>query len=167
MHTLICVTFSLPSGVRDWLRLLLVALPGLFCLPLWISRLISYNWKLNVSWLHQSVYLSCTTFICEWVACRPRSILRLFQERSSSLKHSILFSAPVVNETSDIQTIIDWLKSLPFKDTFVPKLIAHLYLKWQLLLISRTRQGLLLLFISILLILSYAAASVSDVLVLI
>ena len=34
MHTLICVTFSLPPGVRSWLQLLLVALPGLFCLPL-------------------------------------------------------------------------------------------------------------------------------------
>ena len=33
MHTLICVTFSLPPGVGGWLRLLLVALPGLFCLP--------------------------------------------------------------------------------------------------------------------------------------
>ena len=33
MHTLICVTFSLPPGVRGWLRLLIVALPGLFCLP--------------------------------------------------------------------------------------------------------------------------------------
>ena len=33
MHTLICVTFSLPPGVGVWLRLLLVALPGLFCLP--------------------------------------------------------------------------------------------------------------------------------------
>ena len=33
MHTLICVTFSLPPGVRGWLRLLLVTLPGLFCLP--------------------------------------------------------------------------------------------------------------------------------------
>ena len=27
------VTFSLPPGVRGWLRLLLVAVPGLFCLP--------------------------------------------------------------------------------------------------------------------------------------
>ena len=27
------VTVSLPTGVRGWLRLLLVALPGLFCLP--------------------------------------------------------------------------------------------------------------------------------------
>ena len=33
MHTLICVTFSLPPDVGGWLRLLLVALPGLFCLP--------------------------------------------------------------------------------------------------------------------------------------
>ena len=37
MHTLICVTFSLPPGVRGWLRLLLVALFGLFCLPFYTS----------------------------------------------------------------------------------------------------------------------------------
>ena len=30
IHTLICVTFSLPPGAGGWLRLLLVALPGLF-----------------------------------------------------------------------------------------------------------------------------------------
>ena len=35
MHTLICVTFSLPPGGRGWLRLLLVTPPGLFCLPLY------------------------------------------------------------------------------------------------------------------------------------
>ena len=34
---LICVTFSLPPSVGGWLRLLLAALPGLFCLPFWIS----------------------------------------------------------------------------------------------------------------------------------
>ena len=33
MHTLICVTVSLPAGISGWLRLLLVALPVLFCLP--------------------------------------------------------------------------------------------------------------------------------------
>ena len=33
MHTLICITFSLPPGVGGWLRLLLVALPVLFYLP--------------------------------------------------------------------------------------------------------------------------------------
>ena len=33
MHTLICVTFSLPPGVKGWLRPLLAALPGLFYLP--------------------------------------------------------------------------------------------------------------------------------------
>ena len=32
MHTLNSVTFSLPPGVLGWLRLLLVALSGLFCL---------------------------------------------------------------------------------------------------------------------------------------
>ena len=38
MHTLICITFSLPPGVGGWLRLLLVALPGLFCLPFYNQR---------------------------------------------------------------------------------------------------------------------------------
>ena len=33
MHTLTCVTFSLPPSVKGWLRLLRVALLGLFCLP--------------------------------------------------------------------------------------------------------------------------------------
>ena len=33
MHALVCVTFSLPPCIRGWLRLLLVAFPGLFCLP--------------------------------------------------------------------------------------------------------------------------------------
>ena len=28
-----CVNFSVPPGISDWLRLLLVALPGRFCLP--------------------------------------------------------------------------------------------------------------------------------------
>ena len=32
MQRLICVTFCLPPGVGSWLWLLLVALPGLFCL---------------------------------------------------------------------------------------------------------------------------------------
>ena len=40
MHTLICVTFSLPPGVGGWLRLLLVALAGLFCLPFFILMLM-------------------------------------------------------------------------------------------------------------------------------
>ena len=30
-HKLICVAFSFSPGVGSWLRLLLVALPGLFC----------------------------------------------------------------------------------------------------------------------------------------
>ena len=33
MHMLICVTFSLLLMSGGWLQLLLVALPGLFCLP--------------------------------------------------------------------------------------------------------------------------------------
>ena len=38
MHTLICLTFSLPPGVRAWLRRLLVALSGVFCLPCYMGR---------------------------------------------------------------------------------------------------------------------------------
>ena len=34
IHRLICVPFSPPPGVGGWLRLLLVALPGRFFLPL-------------------------------------------------------------------------------------------------------------------------------------
>ena len=45
MHTLICVTFSLPPGVRSWLRLLLVALPGLFCLPYCIQDKMQVSQK--------------------------------------------------------------------------------------------------------------------------
>ena len=37
MHTLICVTFSLPPGVWGWLRFMLVALAGLFCLPFYTT----------------------------------------------------------------------------------------------------------------------------------
>ena len=35
-----CVTFSLPPGVSGWLRLLLVALPGLFYLPFVLLLLV-------------------------------------------------------------------------------------------------------------------------------
>ena len=44
-HVNLC-HFSLPPGVRGWLRLLLVALPGLFCLPLfcaYISKFSTYG----------------------------------------------------------------------------------------------------------------------------
>ena len=40
-----CVTFSLPPGVGGWLRLLLVALPGLFCLPFFHRSVIVDNMK--------------------------------------------------------------------------------------------------------------------------
>ena len=43
MHTLICVTVSLPPGVGGWLWLLLVALPGLFCLPFCTCNDIVYG----------------------------------------------------------------------------------------------------------------------------
>ena len=52
MHTSVCVTFSLPPGVRGWLRLLLVALPGLFCLPFSSNkfRLLNTNSFLGVGY---------------------------------------------------------------------------------------------------------------------
>ena len=34
LRVLVCF-FSLPLGVRDWLRLVIIALPGLFFLPVW------------------------------------------------------------------------------------------------------------------------------------
>ena len=43
LHTLICVTFSFPPGVGGWLRLLLVALPGLYCLPFCVKYCILHN----------------------------------------------------------------------------------------------------------------------------
>ena len=49
MYTLICVTFSLPPGVRGWLRLLLVALPELFCLPFFQRLLRNFIAKTFVS----------------------------------------------------------------------------------------------------------------------
>ena len=47
VHTLFCVIFSLPPGVGGWLRLLLVALPGRFCLPFCINN----NKYLNCSFV--------------------------------------------------------------------------------------------------------------------
>ena len=49
--TVICVTFSLPPGVRGWLRLLLVALPGLFGLSFFIAPELSYfyyEWMMKI-----------------------------------------------------------------------------------------------------------------------
>ena len=43
MHTLICVTFSRPPGVGGWLRLLLVALPGLFYLYFLCEKYILFT----------------------------------------------------------------------------------------------------------------------------
>ena len=48
MHMLICVTLSLPPGVKGWLRLLLVALPGLFCLPFCKQDLKYTNFNSNL-----------------------------------------------------------------------------------------------------------------------
>ena len=38
-HVNLC-HFFLPPAVEDWLRLLLMALPGLFCLPFCSDRLL-------------------------------------------------------------------------------------------------------------------------------
>ena len=42
MHPLICITFSLSPGVGGWLRLLLVALPGLL-------EVLEDNYPVNLS----------------------------------------------------------------------------------------------------------------------
>ena len=41
MHTLICFILSLPPGNSGWLRLLFVAVPGLFCLPFCNDSILS------------------------------------------------------------------------------------------------------------------------------
>ena len=47
MRTLICVTFSLPPGVRGWLRPLLVALSGFSVYS--FVYLFGYQWEIFVS----------------------------------------------------------------------------------------------------------------------
>ena len=57
MHTFICVSFSLPPGVRDWLRLVLGALPWLFCLPFWGQNMGSdciISWSLIIFLLNNA-----------------------------------------------------------------------------------------------------------------
>ena len=55
---LICVTFSLPSGVGGWLRLLLVALPGLFCLHFFMWRSV-VTIALTTHQIHTYLIISC------------------------------------------------------------------------------------------------------------
>ena len=59
MHTLICVTFSLPAGVGGWMRLLLVALPGLFCLSFLLSAFV---WEKRKT---MCVFFSETIVVCD------------------------------------------------------------------------------------------------------
>ena len=87
MHTLICVTFSFPPSVRCWLRLLLVALPGLVCLLFFLCHWLTscviglcryYVWPRNLIrwqkpvafvvsvtvWKHQAVHCILPVAIC-------------------------------------------------------------------------------------------------------
>ena len=48
MHTLICVTFSLPPGVGSWLQFLLVALPGLYLLAYNRFAICTQKIKINL-----------------------------------------------------------------------------------------------------------------------
>ena len=47
-HVNLC-HFSHPPGVRGWLRLLLVALPGLLCLPFYLAHFVSDHYKVRIS----------------------------------------------------------------------------------------------------------------------
>ena len=88
MHTLISVTFLLPVGVRGWLRLLLVALPGLFCLPFcetWggdknrdqhqghetkiRDRILSAGYWYQTSLLYKLDYYGIRGHTRRWIAC--------------------------------------------------------------------------------------------------
>ena len=65
---IICVTFSLPPGVRGWLRLLLVALPGLFCLPFWSDDLTLPD----TEWPYYAFHLN-------WTNIKSRILWHFFQ----------------------------------------------------------------------------------------
>ena len=56
----LCHCFFFPPGIRDWLRLLLVALPGLFCLPfLYTKQVIFLYTKI---WVGFKIVKSSTIF---------------------------------------------------------------------------------------------------------
>ena len=59
MHTLICVTFSLFPGVGGWLRLLRVALLGLFCLT-FMHRLCTVCNSGCVICTHYCMFICCS-----------------------------------------------------------------------------------------------------------
>ena len=44
---------TLPTGNCIWLRLLLVALPGLFCLPFWICVILSFSRKNTCNYIFE------------------------------------------------------------------------------------------------------------------
>ena len=77
MHTLIYVTFSLPPGVGGWLRLLLVALPGLFCLPFSnVATRGDMGWvSCNVKQKLETVRLWCSKY--RKIDCHQKFIIGL------------------------------------------------------------------------------------------
>ena len=77
MHTLICVIFSLP-GVRGWLPLLPVALPGL-CLPFFIVTIPS---KINVVISTAASGRFVSIFIARIILIKAETSLRAFDKIS-------------------------------------------------------------------------------------
>ena len=70
VHTLICVTFSLPPGVGGWLRPLLVARPGLFCLL--FSSVVFY--VIFITLFMKKDYKSISSFIWKASYIKKNSI---------------------------------------------------------------------------------------------
>ena len=126
MHTLICVTFSLPPGVGGWLRLLLVALPGLYCLPChcltwkrfgsfatrtvhnkvsdqtgWMSMLI---WVFSVSTVILLVFVMLW-LICQWFLVKHKNLHFILAHLSQRLTRWA-YSIPMVCRPSVIVSIL-------------------------------------------------------------
>ena len=102
MHTLICVTFSLPPGVGGWIRFQLVALPGLFCLPFCVS-------------LSLIVRRRVISTLCLRLRCCFQNISKTFLCKKTSVEDFVL-TFPVISYIKDDSVLF---KSKPTVDFLV------------------------------------------------
>ena len=54
--------FSLPPGVEGWLRLLLVALPGLFCLTSCGANFLSFSEHISLTKINNNYFKEISEF---------------------------------------------------------------------------------------------------------
>ena len=103
---LIFVTFSLPPCVRGWLRPLLVALPGLFCLPFYITIIhnhrVDWNWQAPLCLtVHIPLCLLYSFYGIPWKEivfwtnrCTPDKVTRAFYTPSHKKWRGIMLYPP-------------------------------------------------------------------------